>query len=216
MMVKFGRTNHLSHPLCETLLRQKWLSYGFPIHMLNLSFYLLFLFLLSYFVITFPACNHYDRTNETNRVHFCSETNFVSFQQSATILQILSIWYIVLYCFLNYVLEIIQLTQDGYEYFQDIENYIQWILYITTCVFTLPFLFNQSWHYQWVAGSISIFTAYLALLFLLGRFDLYGIYVIMFLEIMKTLLHVLSLFSILIFGFALTFCVIRPFSQVIL
>ena len=43
----------------------------------------------------------------------------------------------------------------------------------------------------------------------------YTIYVIMFLEIMKTLLHVLSLFSILIFGFALTFCVIRPVPHVI-
>ncbi|CAF0983219.1 unnamed protein product [Adineta ricciae] len=213
MMVKFGRTNHLSHPLCETLLRQKWLSYGFPIYMLNLSFYLLFLSLLSYFVITFPACNHYD-TPETNHAkHFCTNSIFTSFRKTASFPQIISIWYIVLYCFLNFILEIIQLVQDGREYFYDIENYVQWTLYVTTSIFTIPFLFDQSWHFQWVAGSISIFTAYLALLFLLGRFDIYGIYVIMFLEIMKTLLHVLSLFSILIFGFALTFCVIRPFTQ---
>jgi len=213
-MVKFGRINHLTHPLCETLLRQKWLSYGFPIHILNLSFYILFLSLLSYFIITFPACNHHDSENSTIPEQFCSKNPFISFKKSATTLQIICIWYSVLYCFLNFILEIIQFTQDGCEYFQDIENYIQWILYITTSVFTLPFLFDQSWHYQWVAGSISIFTAYLAFLFLLGRFDIYGIYVIMFLEIMKTLLHVLSLFSILIFGFALTFCVLRPFTQV--
>jgi transient receptor potential cation channel subfamily A protein 1 len=214
MMVKFGRTNHLSHPLCETLLRQKWLSYGFPIYMLNLSFYLLFLVLLSYFIITFPACNHHDPASWHSPDNLCAKTTFISFQKTATVFQIFSIWYIVLYCFLNFILEIIQLTQDGYEYFQDIENYIQWTLYITTSVFALPFLFDQSWHYQWVSGSICIFTAYLALLFLLGRFDIYGIYVIMFLDIMKTLLHVLSLFSILIFGFALTFCVIKPFTQV--
>ncbi len=213
-MVKFGRTNHLSHPLCETLLRQKWISYGFPIYMLNLSFYLLFLFLLSYFVITFPACNHHDPESWHSTNNSCSGIPFESFRKSATAFQICAIWYIVFYCFLNYILEIIQLTQDGYEYFQDIENYVQWTLYVTTCIFTLPFLFDQSWHYQWVAGSISIFTAYLALLFLLGRFDIYGIYVIMFLEIMKTLLHVLSLFSILIFGFALTYCVTRPFTGV--
>jgi len=214
MMVKFGRTNHLSHPLCETLLRQKWLSYGLPIYMLNLSFYLLFLILLSYFIITFPACNHHDPPSWNSSEQFCSATTFISFKTQATMLQIISIWYIVLYCFLNFILEIIQLIQDGHEYFYDIENYIQWILYITTSIFTFPFLFNQSMHYQWVAGSISIFTAYLALLFFLARFDIYGIYVIMFLEIMKTLLHVLSLFSILIIGFALTFCVIRPFSLV--
>ncbi len=213
-MVKFGRTNHLSHPLCETLLRQKWLSYGFPIYMLNLSFYLLFLALLSYFIITFPACNHRDPASWHSRDELCTKTHFISFKTQATIGQMIAIWYIVIYCFLNFILEIIQLIQDGREYFYDIENYIQWILYITTSVFTFPFLFDQSWHYQWVSGSICIFTAYLALLFLLARFNIYGIYVIMFLEIMKTLLHVLSLFSILIIGFALTFCVIRPFSEV--
>ncbi|CAF1093211.1 unnamed protein product [Rotaria sordida] len=213
MMVKFGRTNHLTHPLCETLLRQKWVSYGCPIYILDLSFYLLFLFLLSYFIITYPSCNHTDPISWKNSVDSCSKHNFISFQNDAKTFQIISIWFIVLYCFLNFIMEIIQLIHDGSEYFYDIENYIQWILYVTTSIFTLPFLFNQSWHYQWVAGSISIFTAYLALLFLLGRFFIYGIYVIMFLEIMKTLLHVLSLFSILIFGFALTFCITKPFVQ---
>ncbi|CAF4381737.1 unnamed protein product [Rotaria socialis] len=212
-MVKFGRTNHLSHPLCETLLRQKWLSYGFPIYALDLTFYLLFLFLLSHFIITFPSCNHDDPSSWHHSNDSCSKTKFTSFRDSATAFQIISIWYIVLYCFYNFFLEMIQITHDGREYFYDIENYVQWILYLTTSVFTLPFLFNQSWHYQWVAASMSIFTAYLALLFLLGRFFIYGIYVTMFLEIMKTLLHVLSLFSILIFGFALTFCVTRPFSK---
>ena len=213
-MVKFGRTNHLSHPLCETLLRQKWLSFGFPIYILNLSFYLLFLFLLSFFVITFPSCYHYDSNGWDNSDPVCSKNNFTSFRNSATGFQIISIWYIVLYCLLNFILEITQLVQDGYEYFYDIENYIQWILYITTSIFTVPFLLNESWHYQWVAGSISVLAAYFALLFLLGRFYIYGIYVIMFLEIMKTLLHVLSLFSVLILGFALAFGVTRPFSQV--
>jgi len=215
MMVKFGRTNHLSHPLCETLLRQKWLSYGFPIFMLNLCFYLLFLFLLSYFIITFPACNHHDTTVFNTSASSCPNRQFISFENTVTIPQLFCIWYIVIYCFINFILEIIQLFQDGREYLHNIENYIQWIVYISTSLFTLPFLFNESWHYQWVAGSIGIFTAYLELLLLLGRFGMYGIYVIMFLEIVKTLLHVLSLFSILIIGFALTFCVIRPFSLVI-
>ena len=214
MMVKFGRTNHLSHPLCETLLRQKWLSYGFLIHMLNLCFYLAFMITFSYFIITFPACNHHDTTSRKGEDHSCPNQNFVSFDESATIPQISCVWFITIYCFINIILEIVQLVQDGWDYFGDIENYMQWIIYTSALIFALPFLLNQSWHYQWVVGSIGIFAAYLGLLFLLGRFDIYGIYVIMFLEILKTLLHVLSLFSILIIGFALTFCIIRPFRQV--
>jgi transient receptor potential cation channel subfamily A protein 1 len=182
--------------------------------MLNLCFYLLFLFLLSYFIITFPACNHHDSTFWNSSNPSCPDKNFISFGNNVTIPQIFCIWYIIVYCFINFILETIQLFQDGRDYFNDIENYVQWTLYISTSLFALPFLFNESWHYQWVAGSIGVFTAYLGLLFLLGRFDMYGIYVTMFLEILKTLLHVLSLFSVLIIGFALTFCVIRPFSPV--
>lgn len=214
-MVKFGRTNHLSHPLCETLLRQKWLTYGFPIHMLNLVSYILFLALLSYFVITYSSCNHEDSSSFPSTMgHFCPGYTFVSFNLSANVFQRISIWFLSFYCFVNYALEIVQLVQDGRAYFSDPENYVQWTLYISTNIFVFPFIFNQSSHIQWVAGSISIFTGYLALLFLLGRFDIYGIYVIMFIEILKTLLHVLSLFSILIIGFGLTFIVIRPHSQV--
>jgi transient receptor potential cation channel subfamily A protein 1 len=215
MMLKFGRINHLTHPLCETLLRQKWLSYGFPVYIFNLCFYLLFIFTLSYFIITFPACNHHDSIHSNSSIYSCPDKNFISFKESATIYQILCIWYIILYCLVNIILEIIQLVLEGWDYFRDIENYIQWTLYVSTSLFAIPFLFNQSWHYQWVVGSIGVFTAYFGLLFVLGRFDIYGIYVIMFVEILKTLLHVLSLFSILIIGFALTFCIIRPFTQVI-
>ena len=123
-----------------------------------------------------------------------SKCKFTSFKESVTRPQVFCLLYIVMYCFTNFILEIIQLIQDRWDYFSDIENYIQWALYVTTSAFVVPFLFNQSWHYQWVIGSIGILTAYLRLLFLLGRFDAYGIYVIMFLEILKTLLHVLSLF----------------------
>jgi len=215
MMVKFGRINHLNHPLCETLLQEKWLSYGYPIYMVNLCFYLLFIFALSYFIITFPVCNHHDSTYWNSSIYSCPKIHFISFEKSARTFQIFCIWYIILYCLVNVILEIIQLVQDGWSYFRDIENYIQWILYVSSNLFALPFLFNQSWHYQWVAGSIGVFSAYLGLLLLFGRFDIYGIYVIMFLEVLKTLLHVLSLFSILIVGFVLTFCIIRPFTQVI-
>ncbi|CAF0829944.1 unnamed protein product [Didymodactylos carnosus] len=157
MMVKFGQTDNLSHPLCEMLLRYKWLSYGFPLHVIQLCFYLLFTVTLSYFSITFNSCNHLDPFSLTNtkNISYCPNPLFTSFNETV------------------------------------------------------------SMHYQWEAGACSVFSAWFTLLFLIGRFDMYGIYVIMFLEIMKTLLHVLVLFSILIIGFVLTFCVLRQFSPIL-
>ena len=96
-----------------------------------------------------------------------SKCKFTSFKESVTRPQVFCLLYIVMYCFTNFILEIIQLIQDRWDYFSDIENYIQWALYVTTSAFVVPFLFNQSWHYQWVIGSIGILTAYLRLLFLL-------------------------------------------------
>ena len=46
-----------------------------------------------------------------------------------------------------------------------------------------------------------------------GRFDFCGIYIVMFMEILKTLLQVLLVFSILIIAFALTFYIL--FFQVV-
>ena len=46
-----------------------------------------------------------------------------------------------------------------------------------------------------------------------ARFDFFGIYVVMFMEILKTLLQVLLVFSILIVAFALTFYIL--FFQVV-
>jgi transient receptor potential cation channel subfamily A member 1 len=230
MMVKFGRTNHLSHPLCETLLRQKWMSYGFPIYMLNVVFYVLFLAMYSYFIVSYPACNHRDSwlssasspsrssvspsSTSSSSSSSCGDGDYRPFKESASVMQVMCVWYLLLYCMVNMAMEVMQLVQDGWEYWCDVENYMQWMLYVSTVSFGLPFVFNVSTHYQWIAGALGICSVYFVLLLLLGRLYSYGIYVIMFLEILKTLLHVLSLFSILIIGFAMTFCIIRPFGQV--
>jgi hypothetical protein len=41
-MVKFGRVELLSHPVCLTFLRMKWQTYGFLYHCINMLMYLIF------------------------------------------------------------------------------------------------------------------------------------------------------------------------------
>ena len=169
-------------------------------------------------VITFPSCYHHDPPNWSfPATPACNvlDPNSVRFHASVTVFQLISIWYIVFYCFANFIMEVDSIaSRRSRLFFRSGElhpmDFVQSVRVYLHC-------HSSSINRGIISGSpasISIFTAYLALLFLLGRFDIYGIYVIMFLEIMKTLLHVLSLFSILIFGFALTFCVIRPVPRV--
>ncbi len=65
-MVNYGRTDCLSHPLCEKLLQRKWIKYGMTLYGLSTLFYLLFLMSLSLIVITHPSCIHSDQSYDEN------------------------------------------------------------------------------------------------------------------------------------------------------
>lgn len=62
--------------------------------------------------------------------------------------------------------------------------------------------------FQFSAASITVFLSWFELLLLLQRFDQVGIYVVMFLEILQTLIKVLMVFSILIIAFGLAFFIL--------
>lgn len=61
---------------------------------------------------------------------------------------------------------------------------------------------------QWEVGSLAIFLAWFNLLLYMQRFYIFGIYVVMFIEILKTLIKVIFLFSILLIGFGLVFFIL--------
>lgn len=62
--------------------------------------------------------------------------------------------------------------------------------------------------FQFSAASITVFLSWFELLLLLQRFDQVGIYVVMFLEILQTLIKVLMVFSILIIAFGYAFYIL--------
>jgi hypothetical protein len=69
------------------------------------------------------------------------------------------------------------------NYLKDFQVYIRWILFISTIIFAIPFLYPSSYtlHYQWEAGSIAIFTAWFILLMLMQRyFHLNTLYILFF------------------------------------
>lgn len=74
---------------------------------------------------------------------------------------------------------------------------------------SLTFLFfNVHDSYLYISTSIAVFIAWFNLLFYLQRFNRGGIYVVMFLEILSTLIKVIFLFSVLIIAFGLSFYIL--------
>ncbi|KAH9488093.1 Transient receptor putative cation channel sub A member 1 [Bulinus truncatus] len=115
-----------------------------------------------------------------------------------------NIWIIFLYNILNMLKEFIQMYAMKRPYFADIGNAFEWFLYVTSVIFVVPFFLNKSFHWQWEAGALAVFLAWFNCLVFLQRFDFFGIYVVMFLEILRTLVQVLCVFSILIIAFGLS------------
>ncbi|GAB1600551.1 transient receptor potential cation channel subfamily A member 1-like isoform X3 [Argonauta hians] len=224
-MAKLGREDLLSHPVCENFLKMKWNGYGRWIYIFNLLFYIIFLGLLTNFVTTHDSMMHYDpdcsyALNKTYKaaavpttdVKTKEEMNACSFKVMQTfelsIFHGITVWLITIFCIINLLKEIVQIIQQGKRYFREPINILEWILYTSTCVFILPFLFRLSLHFQWEAGALAIFFAWFNLLVFLQRIEIFGLHVVMCLEVLRTLIQAICIYSILFIAFGMGFYVI--------
>lgn len=109
--------------------------------------------------------------------------------------------------------ELSQMVANPKEYFFDFLNYAEIFLYISTIAFVCngDFTCLNSW--RWQLGAICIFLSWLNFVFFLRLQPKFGIYVIMFEEIISTFLKVLPLAVLLIFAFGQPFFILlRPIS----
>ncbi|XP_045160098.2 transient receptor potential cation channel subfamily A member 1-like isoform X2 [Mercenaria mercenaria] len=206
-MVRHGRVQCLSHPVSEAFLTMKWRAYGSWFHISNLVFYLIFLALFTALVTTctFSFTPVTSNSNSTN--NSTDESGNVADIQACHFnpMQKVSVYFVLIFCSLNMLKEIVQLIQQRKKYLQDLTNAIEWVLYGSAVIYIAPFIGNTTVSWQWEAGAIAVFLAWFNCLLYLQRFDFFGIYVVMFLEILKTLVQVLLVFSILLIAFSMAF-----------
>lgn len=116
--------------------------------------------------------------------------------------------FIIFYVMVNILREMIQLYSQKYMYISDPVNLVTWLLYICATLMVTPILWNKMTDLQFSFASMTVFLSWFTLLLLLQRFDQVGIYVVMFLEILQTLIKVLMVFSMLIIAFGLAFYIL--------
>uniref|UniRef100_A0A1I8PQU6 Transient receptor potential cation channel subfamily A member 1 n=1 Tax=Stomoxys calcitrans TaxID=35570 RepID=A0A1I8PQU6_STOCA len=229
-MVNHGRVELLAHPLSQKYLQMKWNSYGKYFHLANLLIYSIFLLFVTIYSslmmngvkiqtrLLSESFNYSSyRKNNLDCVRYFNEhpSNdswhrdcYESIQQSTAI--VVCAFIVVIYITLSALREFVQIYQQRLHYILEIVNLISWILYISTLIMILPAFKSDGGitnvHYS--AASISVFLSWFRLLLFLQRFDQVGIYVVMFLEILQTLIKVLLVFSILIIAFGLAFYIL--------
>ncbi|KAF2879381.1 hypothetical protein ILUMI_26794, partial [Ignelater luminosus] len=232
-MVSHGRVELLAHPLSQKYLQMKWNSYGKYFHLANLLFYSVFLGFVTCFSSLLMkhdrplSNNHFQRHySDGNRRHYYHSSTYWKdtfnktyeeylAENKADILKVtmcplmyMSAMAIVIYIGINSIREFIQIYQQKYLYFMDPINLVSWLLYVSATIMVYPIFGGTITELQFSAASLTIFLSWLNLLLLLQRFDQVGIYVVMFLEILQTLIKVLMVFSILIIAFGLAFYIL--------
>ena len=216
-MVKYNREGLLLHPLTQKLLDVKWASFGRFIYYFNLITYLVFLITYTIFVITERNAQDFNpfkqQQNGTKRVDvadiFIKST---AFNEGVLFIA-------VVFASAHVIKEIFQLVMQRRQYFKDPSNLTDWALYVTTLCFMMPFLLPlnqlesafgglQNPRNLWITGIFSIFLCYINAILFLRRFQPFGIYVNMFLEVTKTVGRVMIVFFIFIFAFSIVFFIL--------
>ncbi|KAH8415460.1 hypothetical protein KR222_000199 [Zaprionus bogoriensis] len=226
-MVTHGRVELLAHPLSQKYLQMKWNSYGKYFHLANLLVYSIFLVFVTIYsslmmnnielriggnLTTTQNCNTTSEPVTTGNLSSQSErhANLCLENINRTTAILFCAVVIVVYILLNSMREIIQIYQQRLHYLVETVNLISWVLYISALIMIAPAFRADgainTMHYS--AASIAVFLSWFRLLLFLQRFDQVGIYVVMFLEILQTLIKVLLVFSILIIAFGLAFYIL--------
>ncbi|KAG8222242.1 hypothetical protein J437_LFUL001440 [Ladona fulva] len=216
-MVAHGRVELLAHPLSQKYLQMKWNSYGKYFHVANLMFYTFFLACVTTFTFSllelspeYSRKEEMDDLNESAVIDYNRTPKALPFDYRPTITPLMycSAIAIVIYIVVSTLREVIQAYQQRWQYLLDPFNIVSWLLYISAFSMVFPVFGADFDKLQFSCAAITIFLSWFTLLLYLQRFDQVGIYIVMFLEILQTLIKVLLVFSILIIAFGLAFYIL--------
>ncbi|XP_078619964.1 transient receptor potential cation channel subfamily A member 1-like [Branchiostoma floridae x Branchiostoma japonicum] len=233
-MVDANRVELLSHPVCINFLDMKWNAYGRFVYLSNLILYLIYLIFLTVFVATSAhPTSHTDFVpsawgNSSMNGTGVNGTSVNGSSGNGSVIQHLhnlcqfeerhwleNTCIIICLAFgaFNVLKEIGQMIHQKQKYFRDVTNLLEWCLYVATLVFIVPFLTDACERedivrLQWQMGAVAVFLAWFNLMLYLQRFDIFGIFIVMYIEILKTLLQVLMVFSFLVIAFGLAFYIL--------
>ncbi|XP_048765666.1 transient receptor potential cation channel subfamily A member 1 homolog isoform X3 [Ostrea edulis] len=217
IMVNSKREDLLAHPLVNALLRHKWNSFGRTFYYMNFLIYAVFLvFLTGYIVSTDPPFEVYQALGMESSVAektACSNASSrhtldsSEFDQPlfATIgkyvIMALSAW--------NLLRELLQIYQAKLQYL-GFENLIEWVTYVCALLLVIDFENCQRstgyrFTWQWSVGAVAIFLCWINLVLFLQKFPRFGIYVVMFKDILNTFLQFAIVFFLFVVAFGLGF-----------
>ncbi|XP_038664399.1 transient receptor potential cation channel subfamily A member 1b [Scyliorhinus canicula] len=205
-MMHFNRAELLNHPVCTQFLKMKWQAYGLRAHIINMALFSFLLLPLTFLIVVSRAHAFDDAVPNTSNFTDTVEVDWKEYQES--ILYNACTTAVFAMSILGICKESYQLLQQGRQYLLDATNPLDWLIYVASILFVIPWIFHVRIPIQWECGTFCAYAAWLNFLLYLQRFDICGIYVVMFGEILNTLFHIIILFFFLILAFGLAFYIL--------
>ncbi|KAJ7385774.1 hypothetical protein OS493_013808 [Desmophyllum pertusum] len=207
VMVKHKQKDLLVHGLCRKLLKIKWRSYGWFVYWTNLVIYALYLFLMTYFMLT--------KRKQTvlKRKHDNDDDDKTMFEHKNTFNKIIP-YLILVFASFHLVKELYQIVVQRVAYFKQLTNLLEWVLYVSSIIFILPYVSNSFASLQgdprvtWQIGTVAVFLGYMNLILFVQTLDSVGIYVTMFFQVAITVLKTISLFLLFAIAFSVVFYIL--------
>ncbi|KAK3773373.1 hypothetical protein RRG08_023251 [Elysia crispata] len=204
LMIQSERETLLAHPLVTSLLQHKWNALGSFFYYFSFAIYMVFLtFLTGYMVSTDPPDKY---GNDSSRIedNDCSGLSYkqAEFAKAGT-------YVIIALAGFNLFKEMIQLYQAKLNYL-GWTNLIEWIVYVTALLLVISFNECQRttgyrYDWQWHLGAIAVFLAWIDLVLFIQKFPRFGIYVVMFTDILFTFSQFFVVFFLFVIAFAISF-----------
>ena len=206
-MVTHKQKDLLVHDLCRKLLKIKWRTYGWFVFWTNLALYAVFLFVITYFMLT-------QRKQIVLPKSVVVGDDFDDIFEKTDSFNKVSPYLILIFASLHLAKEFCQIGVQRMEYFKHLTNLMEWALYVTTIVFILPYTSSSLTSLQgdprvtWQIGTVAIFLGYMNLILFMQTLDHVGIYVTMFFQVAKTVFRAISCFALFALGFSVVFFIL--------
>ncbi|XP_077979567.1 transient receptor potential cation channel subfamily A member 1-like [Glandiceps talaboti] len=206
-MVECERESLLKHELCQQLLKSKWKRFAGYLFFVDFITYIAFLVLLTVYAASNPRILSPDidgRGCPTNDSRFYdSNGNPLSQPQYLLVIQCV----ISVFCIIQLLKEIFELFNQRLGYFLSCTNYVELLLYASSIGFMNP-ISQKPCDIQWEAGSVAIFLAWLVFILYVRMFHFFGIYVVMFFTVLKSLIKAVILLILFVVAFGSSFSII--------
>ena len=235
-MIKYNRASLLTHPVTENYLKAKWQNYGRWVHLTGTLLTLLQVILL--FAFTLLAPRPYadtitiQRDNCTNNATVssnandqnisailgnCTEEVPVRFSFTTNIVRFITLA-VTFLNLIQWLVVVLKIRLEALNFVRNTFVLVDGLAVAFTGIYLIPWSADGLHIAIWEAGAIASFFVWFSLILKVQLFDLFGVYVTMFISITRSVFQVLVIFFLFICAFALSFYILagnlHPFSTI--